>query len=171
MHSSYRLMAEKFKIIKGDNINCGAESVWGHMWGLSLSQRNFKHFRGYSSTTICLFLVKVCLTGPEQDIFYTCTNICFPRRTNLVSHSLAQTLAHKLATAFLANNWGKGWCTDGSELRHTRTSLPAYGPLLHWLLSDLTGHICYRTKQRLDFRSMREPVTDLKDTFSNLLCH
>lgn len=106
----------------------------------------------------------------EQDILHMWTNICFSRRTILVWHSPAQTWANNAATAFLTNNGGRGSCTDGSKPGHTRTFLPAHGLLLHWLLSDPSGHICCHIEQHLDFRSMRESVTDLKDTFRKLLC-
>lgn len=117
----------------------------------------------YFHCDICVFS-----KGVSIRIFCTCTNICFSRRTKLAWHFPAQTLANNAATAFLTNTRGRGSCTDGSKRRHTRTSLPGHGLLLHSLLSDLSGHICCHTEWRLDFRSMHESVTDLKEMFSDL---
>lgn len=97
------------------------------------------------------------------------TNICFSRRTNLAWHIPAQTLANSAATAFLTNTCqegreaGRGSCADGSRRRRTRTSPPGHGPLLHSLLSGLSGHTCCHTESRLDFHSTRESVAGLKD--------
>lgn len=87
-------------------------STWGLMSHI--------HSQQMDRDAICLnasfiFLVKVCLMGPKQDILHVCTNICFSRRINLVQHCPARTLANKAATASLANVWGRGSCTDGSQ--------------------------------------------------------
>lgn len=81
--------------------------------------------------------------------------------------SHGQILANNAATAFLANN-REVHVPNGSKLRRTRISLPAHGPLLRGPLSDRTGHTCCHIKWRLDSRSTRESVTDLKHTSGKL---
>lgn len=139
-------------------------STWGLMWHIHSQQMGRDAI--YLNASF-IFLVKVCLMGPKQDILHVCTNICFSRRTNLVQHCPARTLANKAATASLANVWGRGSCTDGSQAgrqadRRTRTSRRVHEPGFHWSFSGPTGHICSHTERCPDFHSMHGSVTDLK---------
>lgn len=127
-----------------------------------------KTFKTPKSTSISVFLVKVCLIGPEQDILHMHKYLLYKEDQFSVTFGCTD-LSKQCSHCLLDKCVREGFRTDRSKLRHTRISLPALWPLLHWPLSDLSGHTCCHTAQCLDFRSMRESVTDLKDTFSYLL--